>query len=116
MGLVQVLGVSAEGQQEAKSLQPNKTNQNTLTNNYTPHRTWLTTSTSFYNTLSSLLLANYSFFSHSLVAPATRRVLADQHNAPKTSVKMYTDVNNPNTNSLYYNKLGHGWYLALGAL
>ena len=36
MALVQVLGVSAEGSQEAKSLQPNKTSHNTLTNNYTP--------------------------------------------------------------------------------
>ena len=36
MGLVQVLGVSAEGQQEAKKLHPHKTSDNTLTNNYTP--------------------------------------------------------------------------------
>ena len=36
MGLVQVLRVSKEGQQEAKSVQPNKTSHNTLTNNYTP--------------------------------------------------------------------------------
>ena len=36
MALVQVLGVSAKGQQKAKSLQPNKTSHNTLTNNYNP--------------------------------------------------------------------------------
>ena len=33
MGLKQVLGVFAEGQQEAKSLHPHKTSDNTLTNN-----------------------------------------------------------------------------------
>ena len=102
MGLVQVLGVSLEGQQETKRFQPNKT---TLTNNYTPPKTWPSSIMSFYNT-SSLLLANYGFLFHSLVAPGTRQVLADQHNTPKTSVKMYTDVNNPNTNSLYYNNTG----------
>ena len=37
--LGQVLGVSEEGQQEAKSLHPHKTSQNTLTNDYTPYRT-----------------------------------------------------------------------------
>ena len=54
MDWVQVLGVSSEGQPEAKSLQPNKTSHNTLTNNYNPPRTWPSSSTSFYNTLLSL--------------------------------------------------------------
>ena len=33
------------------------------------------------------------------MAPGTKRILADQYNAPKTSVKMYTDVStiNPQT-------------------
>ena len=112
------MGVSAEGQKDAKTLQPNKTSYNTLTNNYTPARTWPSSSTSFQNTLSSLLLANYGFLSHSLVAPETRRVLADQHNTSKTSVKMSSDIsliNNINLQSVNNNKtLGHGWHLALG--
>ena len=66
MGLVQVPGVSSEGQQEAKSFIPNKTSYNTLTNNYTPPRTWPSSSKSFYNTLSSLFIANCGFLSHSL--------------------------------------------------
>ena len=40
-------------------------------------------------------MASYVFLlclSHSLVAPVTRRVLEDQHNTPKTSVKMSGDV------------------------
>ena len=97
MGLGQVLGVSAEGHQEAKSLHPHKTSDNTFKNNYTPPRTWPRSCTSFYITLSSSLTVNCSFISHSLVAPGTRRVLADQHNAPETSVKMYTDVSIPQT-------------------
>ena len=36
MGLGQVLGVSAEGQQKPQSLHPHKTSDNTLTNNKTP--------------------------------------------------------------------------------
>ena len=35
---------------------------------------------------------SYVFLSHSLVAPGTRQVQADQHNAPKTSVKVSSDV------------------------
>ena len=91
MGLVLVLGVSAEGQREAKSLQPNKTSHNTLTHNYTPLELGLTPVHPFYNNLLSLFIANCGFLSHSLVAPETRRVLADQHNTPETSVKMSTD-------------------------
>ena len=84
--------MSAKSQLEAKSLQLNKTSHKTLTNNYTPPRTWPNSSTSFYNTSLSLFLASYVFFSHSLVAPGTRKVQADQHNTPKTSVKMSSDV------------------------
>ena len=57
-----------------------------------PPRTWPNSSTSFYNTFLSLFLASYIFLSHSLVAPGTRRVQADQYNTPKTSVKMSSDV------------------------
>ena len=118
MGQVEVLGVSAEGQLEAKSLQLNKTTQNTLTNNNTPPRTWPSSSTSFYNTLLNLLMANYSFVSHSLVVPGTRRVLAYENNTPKTSVKMSSDVSILNNiNPQFVNNLialGHGWHLALG--
>ena len=42
MGLGQVQGVSAEGQQEAKSLHFNKTSYNNLTSKYTPQNlAWL---------------------------------------------------------------------------
>ena len=86
------MGVSVEGQLEAKNLQPNKTSHSTLMNNYTAPRTWPNSSISFYSTLLSLFLAKHSFFSHKPVAPKTRRVLADQHKTPKTSVKMSNDV------------------------
>ena len=84
--------MSAEGQLEAKSLQLNKTSHKTLTNNYTPPRTWPNSSKYFNNTSLSLLLASYIFLSHSLVAPGIRRVQADQYNTPETSVKMSSDV------------------------
>ena len=84
--------MSVEGQQEAKSLQPNKTSHTTLTYNSTPRRDWPSTSTFFYNTLSSLLLANSGLISHIVMAPGTRRVLINQQNTPKTSVKIYGDV------------------------
>ena len=74
---MQVLGVSAEGQLEAKSLQLKKNSYKTLTNHYTPPRTWPNSSTSFYNTFLSLFLASYVFLSHSLVAAGTRRVQTD---------------------------------------
>ena len=92
MGLGQVLGVSEEGQQEAKRLQPHKTSHNTLTNDYISPITWFSSCISLFDTLSSSLTANCGFVSHSLVAPGTRRILADQHKTPKTSVRMYANA------------------------
>ena len=118
MGLVQALRVSKEGQQKATSLHPYKTSENTLTYNCIPPRTWPNSITSFYNTLSSFHIANSSFISHSLVAPGTRRVLADQHNTPETSVKMYANVpTKPQYYSIVYITLRWGmggiWFQVL---
>ena len=68
---------------------------------------------------SSLFIANSGFISHSLVAPRTRRVLADQHNAPETSVKIYGDVSIIQQYQLIVCitiNWGHGWHLVLGSM
>ena len=44
-------------------------------------RTWPSSCTSFFDTLSSFFTANCGFVSHSLVAPGSRRVSADQQNS-----------------------------------
>ena len=114
MDLGQVLAVFEDGQQEAKSLHPHKTSHNTLTNDYISPRTWPSSCTSFFDTLSSSLTANCGFFSHSPVDPGTRRFLADQHSSWNQCNNECWCLNNPTTllNSLYHNT---GAWVASGA-